>query len=1151
MFLTNEKQQKRSLLGLLVTQFFGAFNDNAWKVMVFTLATRPLISQVADGTIDSFETSSQLIATLSLVIFLIPMMLFSLPAGALADQMSKSRVIVLTKILEVIIMGACAVSLYLAPTQLLLPFILLGLMGLQSAFFGPAKYGIIPEILPTEKLSKGNGDLEMWTMIAIIAGTALGPVFLAADNDGQNTSLTWTGPLWLTVMSVIGLFGALFISKVPVARVQKQKISASLKGALATITTDRVLKLAVIGSTLYWTMISLIGQNILVYAKKLVMDLEKGELLQGIPPACYGIGIALGALLGGRFSGNRIEYGFIPLGAIGFAVSSLLLGIIEPSMAGTIVILIFMGMSSGLLIVPLHAIVQTRAPNEERGSIIALGNFLDIGGMTLGSLVAGGMAFLGFGLKSMLISSAFLAIAATIWCVRILPKALVRLGFIILTRTIYKLRVKDLDNMPKEGPILLVANHVSIVDALFIMASINRPVRFIMNDYYYNKWYIHPLAKLMDVIPISSTASTRTLLQGMRKAGEALDEGEIVCIFPEGQISHTGKLLPFKRGIELICKGRDCPIVPIYLDNVWGSIFSFDKGRFFKKWPQQFPYSLSIAFGKPLPPTTTPGDLRRVLQEMEHNAWNARKIEHSPIHHQLLNNIGKNPFRMVLADNDRKLKGWEVLAGSIALAKALKPHWTGQTNVGILLPTCIPAALINLAATLSCRTAVNLNFTAGEEAMESAIRQSELKTIVTSRQFIEKGKCTLPTGAEIIYVEDLFKQISASKKVAALLIGLFTPASTIEKYCGSERDIDVNDTLTIIFTSGSTGEPKGVVLSHFNIASNVEAISQVIPHLGKKKNLLASLPLFHSFGYMLMWLGFNHRIGLVTHANPLEFKAIGELVKKYNVKFMMSTPTFLQGYIKQISPSQFGSLECLITGAEKLTDRVAEAFETHFGIRPIEGYGATECAPVVATSTLDVRLTGIYQVGTVQGSVGQTLPGVIAKVVDPETFVDLPHDMPGLLLVKGPNVMEGYLNRKDLTEQVMVDGWYNTGDIAVIDENGFIKITDRMRRISKIGGEMVPHGRVEEALHDAAEVEERVFAVTAIPDDKKGEKLAVLHTLEVTKLSDIVDKLSERGLSNLYIPRLDHFIKVEKLPVLGSGKLDLQEIKKMALSELS
>lgn len=1141
MYIKNEKQQSRSLLWLLMAQFFGAFNDNAWKVMLFTLATRSLM----DGP--SFETSSQIIATLSLVVFLIPMMLFSLPAGALADQMSKRTVIVATKAVEVILMAACSVSLYLAPSNLIIPFVLLGLMGAQSALFGPAKYGILPEILPKEKLFKGNGLLEMWTMVAIIAGTGLGPVLLAADRGGQNTSLTWLGPLWLTLFSGAGLVGSFFIGKVPVARVERQKIAASLRAAWSTIKEDRVIWLAVIGSVLYWSLTSLLGQNVLVYAKILVSDLEKGELLQGIPPASYGFGIALGALFGGKFSGSRIEYGFIPLGAIGFAISSLLLAIIQPLMVGTVFLLLILGASSGLLIVPLRAIVQWRAPDEARGSIIAFGNFLDIGGMIVGSLIAGGMAAIGFGIKAMLIASALMIILATLWCVRTLPKALVRLIFIILTRTLYKLRVVNFEHLPKEGPMLLVANHVSLMDAFFVMASVDRPVRFIMNEYYYNKWYIRPIAKLLEAIPLSSVASLKVLLQGMREAGNALDNGEVVCIFPEGQITHTGKILPFKRGIEVILKGRDCPVVPIHLDNVWGSIFSFEKGRFFKKWPQQFPFSLTLSFGKVLPATTPTSQLRAAIQEMECEAWIARKKEQAPIHHQFIHTVRIKPFRLALADRERKLSGWKTLSEVIAMARLLKDDWSEQTQIGILLPMGIPSAIVNLAAAVSGRTTVNLNFTAGKEALESAINQADLKTIMTSRQFVEKVKCELPAGIQMIYFEDLNKNVSALKRFRALFLGFFAPISLIEKYCGSAKEITVNDPLTIIFTSGSTGDPKGVVLSHFNVLSNVESVSQVIPYLGKKPNLLASLPPFHSFGYMLMWLGFNHRIGVITHSNPLDFKVIGELVKKYEVKLMMSTPTFLRGYVKQILPNQFGSLKCMITGAEKLPSRIAEAFEKHFGLKPIEGYGATECAPVIATSTLDIRQPGIYQIGTVEGSVGQTVPGMLAKIVDPETFEELPDDAEGLLLVKGPNVMEGYFNREDLTAQVMHQGWYNTGDIALIDQNGFIVIKDRMRRFSKIGGEMIPHGRIEEALHEAAEVEDHVFAVTAISDAHKGEKLVILHTFEETQLSEILKKMIEKGFSNLFIPRLDHFIKVDQLPFLGSGKLDLQTMRKMAM----
>lgn len=1145
--ITTEKKTKHSLLGLLIAQFFGAFNDNAWKVMVFTLATRPMVQQMSDGTLPSLETSSQLIATLSLIIFLIPMMLFSLPAGALADQFSKRTIIVLTKILEVVLMGGCALVLYLAPDQLILPFILLGLMGMQSALFGPAKYGIMPEMMPKPDLLKGNGLLEMWTMIAIIAGTGLGPLLLAADMGGQNPSFTWLGPLWLTILSCFGLAGAFFIRKVPKARANKQTISKSIMGAWNVIRTDKVLGLAILGSAIYWSMTSLIGQNILVYAKTLVINFEKGELLQGIPPASYGVGIALGALLSGKFSGDRIEYGFIPLGSIGFAIASLMLGTIQPEMIGTVALLLLMGMSSGLLIVPLHAIVQWRSPDEERGSIIALGNFLDIGGMTIGSLVAGGMALIGFGLKSMLIFSAFLIVLATIWCVRILPKALVRLCFILLTRTLYKFKVRGIDHLPKDGPVLLVANHVSAIDALFIMASVNRPVRFIMNESYYNKWYIYPIAKLMEAIPVSNTASTRLLIEGMRRAGEALDKGEVVCIFPEGQITRTGKILPFRRGIELIAKGRDCPIVPVQLENIYGHLIPFEKVKFINKLFDYFSYSLTISYGKPLRSNIMASELRKAIQEMEYAAWMARKEEHPPIHHHFIYNARKHPLQLMVADKEKKLKGWKLLTGSIALARILRQFYLQQPNIAVLLPTTIASVMTNIAIAISGRTVINLNFTTGNEALQDSIKQTQLKTLITSYSFIEKAKCQIPPGITVLFIEDLIKLMTPWRMFKALLMGYLSSISLIEAYCGCQRVISVDDPLTIIFTSGSTGNPKGVVLSHFNLSSNAESVSQVIPHMGKKPNLLASLPLFHSFGYMLMWLGLNHKLGLITHPNPLDNLAIGELVKKYHVKFMMTTPTFLRGYIKQVLPDQFGSLECVIAGAEKLPVNIADAFESKFGIKVIEGYGATECSPVIATSTMDVRQAGIYQIGTVKGTVGQTIPGVIAKVIDPETYQELPFNSEGLLLVKGPNIMQGYLGRADLTQQVMHEGWYITGDIAVIDENGFIKITDRIKRISKIGGEMIPHGRVEEALHEAAEEEAHVFTVTSVPDEAKGEKLVVLHTLEINQIGEILKKLIEKGLPNLYLPRADHFIKVETLPILGSGKIDLQLSKKIAL----
>jgi acyl-[acyl-carrier-protein]-phospholipid O-acyltransferase/long-chain-fatty-acid--[acyl-carrier-protein] ligase len=274
------------------------------------------------------------------------------------------------------------------------------------------------------------------------------------------------------------------------------------------------------------------------------------------------------------------------------------------------------------------------------------------------------------------------------------------------------------------------------------------------------------------------------------------------------------------------------------------------------------------------------------------------------------------------------------------------------------------------------------------------------------------------------------------------------------------------------------------------------------------------------------------------------------LVQQHQVTFLIATPTFLQLYMRRCEPDQFGSLRAVLTGAEKLSDRLAEAFEERFGLRPFEGYGTTECAPVIAVNVPGIREAGIYQAGTRRGSVGQPLPGIVVRIVDPDSFEPRPVGQAGLLLVKGPNVMRGYLGKDDLTAKVLRDGWYTTGDIARLEEDGFLHITDRLSRFSKIGGEMVPHGRVEEALQQAAHSDIQVFAVTAVPDERKGEQLAVLHILEDTRIPEILQSLAANGLPNLFIPRRDCFVKVEKLPVLGSGKLDLWEMKRVAVEKL-
>jgi acyl-[acyl-carrier-protein]-phospholipid O-acyltransferase/long-chain-fatty-acid--[acyl-carrier-protein] ligase len=336
------------------------------------------------------------------------------------------------------------------------------------------------------------------------------------------------------------------------------------------------------------------------------------------------------------------------------------------------------------------------------------------------------------------------------------------------------------------------------------------------------------------------------------------------------------------------------------------------------------------------------------------------------------------------------------------------------------------------------------------------------------------------------------------------------------------------------------------MLTHYNIMSNIEQMGQTFM-LGKGDVLLGVLPFFHSFGFTVtLWLPAVMGVAVAFHPSPLDLVAVSELVRDYRVTFLLATPTFLQAYTRRCLPEDFGSLQYVVVGAEKLPEALALAFEDRFGIRPLEGYGATECSPVVAVNTRDFRAPGFRQVGAKRGRIGHPLPGVSVRIVDPETRERLPVNTPGLMLVRGPNVMKGYLGRPDKTAEVFQDGWYVTGDIAAEDEDGFLTITDRLSRFSKIGGEMVPHIKIEEKLQELADSPEKQFVVTGAPDGKKGERLVVLHTLEPDALKPVIEKLGKSELPNLWIPRANQFFRIDALPHLGSGKLDLRRVREIA-----
>ena len=1130
-----------SLRGLLLSQFCGAFNDNAWKLIVALLAIKQVAAEFGSSG-PAFETASQTQTTIAFVIFTLPLMLISIVAGVFSDRFSKRSVIIVMKGVEVVLMVLGTLALFLNPTGGILPLLVLAGMGAQSALFSPAKYGILPEILPHERLSAGNGSLELWTFAAIISGTAAGGILLSLTGTSP-----WMSGLVLIGMTVIGFAASFSIPNVPVARTDGG-VGDTLTRAWSAVSADRVLLFGILGAITFWTLASLVGQDIIIYGKAV---LGLSDATTGLPLAAFAVGIGVGAVLAGKLSGPKVETGLIPYGAAGISISLFVLGVTAPRLNGTLFWMTFLGMASGFVVVPINSLIQWRSPEDRRGAVIALSNTAVFTGVLAGSLGAGLMANLGLSASNILVVAGTVTLSATVWALYLMPDSFIRLLMLFFTSTFYRLHVVGRDHVPAQGGALLVPNHVSFVDGFLILASLDRPVRFIVDKAYCQQPYFRHLAKIMGAIPISSSGTPREILQALREAGRHLDEGELVCIFPEGQITRTGGLLPFHEGFERIVKGREVPIIPIHLDRVWGSIFSFIGGRFLTKLPTRLPFPVTVSFGPPLPAGTPANTVRQVVQELGEAAWEFRKPTRRPLHHSFVWAMRRHPFRFAFGDMMRpKVSCFQALVGSIALARALRPHWQDQERVGILLPPSVGGALVNIAATLSGRTSVNLNYTAGHSGMEAATRQANLRTIVASRAFIEKANLEPPEAATLLWLEDIRETIGASDRLKAMFFAIFASVTHIERACGASHHPTMDDLATIIFSSGSTGEPKGVMLTHFNIESNLEGVAQVL-HIDSRDRILGILPFFHSFGYLAtLWFATIHGLGIDFHPSPLDAGAIGELVQKNRVTILLCTPTFLQLYLRRCTPDQFGSLRVVITGAEKLSDRLAQAFEDRFGLRVHEGYGVTECAPVISVNCPDFRAAGFFQPASRRGTVGQPLPGVSTRIVDPDTFESLPIGSCGMLLVKGPNVMEGYLGRDDLTAKAMHEGWYITGDIAKVDDEGFITITDRISRFSKIGGEMVPHGRVEDALHEAAGAETQVLAVTAIPDEKKGEQLAVLHTLADEEIPAILEKAAANGLPNLFLPRKDSFIKVDHIPVLGTGKLDLRELKRTAVEKL-
>jgi acyl-[acyl-carrier-protein]-phospholipid O-acyltransferase/long-chain-fatty-acid--[acyl-carrier-protein] ligase len=1099
----------------LWTQFLGAFNDNAYRLIVSLRAVH---------IIGSADQSGKYLA-LAGAIFVLPSLLFAGYSGHLADAISKRTVLIGVKAFEILVMTIGLFTFF--TTSVPLMFLVLFLMAVHSTVFSPAKYSIVPEIVPHQDLSRANALLEMSTLIAIVLGTSAGgALFNAWKSDA------WKIGVVLVAVATTGFLASLRITRVPAAGT-KDPLRLDPFGEIVSGTRhllrNRPLWLTVLGISYFWFLALLLQMDLFLFGTE---TLHASDTRVTLLLTCLSIGVATGSMLAGRLSGDKVEIGLVPLGSVFMGVFSIALYAVRGSYEASVAALALVGISAGIFFVPLNAYLQQRSENREKGRIIATNNIYNTVAMLLASGVFYACDALHVSPAHVILGLGFVSLLAAVYILTVVDDFLIRFMLWMLTHTIFRIRILGQENVPFRGPALLVSNHVSFVDGLVIGGCIQRFIRFLVWKPIYEMKALHWSFRKMKAIPVGNGGS-RDVVHSIQAARREIEAGHVVCIFAEGAISRTGNMLPFRRGMEKIVDGVDAPIIPVHLDGLWGSIFSFERGRFFWKWPKRFPYPVTVSFGRPMPSNSPAHEVRQAIQELSAAATMHRSTASDLLHRRVIRNARRHWNRFAMADST----GTTLTYGRMLTGSVLVSRWarTRQEEMfGVLLPSTVAGALCNVGITLAGRIPVNLNFTAGREAMAAAIESCAIRTIVTSKAFLAKAKIEPMEG--MVYAEDILGRAGRLARIRALLAARFLPAALVGQDCPTSL-------ATVIFSSGSTGVPKGVMLSHHNVLSNIEAIDQIF-QVGERDCIAGVLPFFHSFGYTVtIWFPLVTGCGVVYHPNPTDAKAIGELVAKYHATLLLSTPTFCSTYTRKCAREDFATLRFALVGAEKLREPVAAAFHEKFGVELLEGYGATEMAPVVAVNAPNFQADHSVQVGHKRGTVGHPLPGVAARIVDPESFAPLAANQEGLLLVKGANRMIGYLGQPERTAEVFRDGWYITGDIARIDDDGFLQITDRLSRFSKIAGEMVPHLRIEDAISGL--LGDATCAVTAIADEQRGERLVALYVHSLSA-AELWQRLSETDLPRLWIPKRENLYQVPSLPLLGTGKLDLRALKSLA-----
>jgi len=718
-------------------------------------------------------------------------------------------------------------------------------------------------------------------------------------------------------------------------------------------------------------------------------------------------------------------------------------------------------------------------------------------------------------------------------------------------RLLYDVRAKGFERVPKTGGALIVSNHLSYVDVFALQLACPRPIRFVGHESLPRRSVLFRLIyKLTRTIPVSPANALDTV----RRVSQALKEGELVLLFPEGGISRTGHLMKLQRGFEMMARKAGVPVVPVAHDGLWGSLFSFSDNKYLLKSPRLMRTAVSVIWGEPIPAKEADaGTVREALLDLSCEAFEERPQLKRHVGGEVVRRLGRHPGARVMVDRTaarRELKAAQFFAAAAALSRHLRKTVT-EPRVGIVLPPGAGASIANLAVLCAGKVPVNFNFTAGLAAAEASLRISGVKTLISA----DAMRAKVPAFPWPERTLDLSATITAIGGKRALLPWLLAawvlPNQLLPRLLGLPKRGDRAEA-GLLFTSGSSGDPKGVPFTHRNILANCWQFS-TLSLFPPESVMLSCLPVFHSFGFTVnMWFPLLRGCQSVSVPSPLETKKIIDAIREEKVTVMVGAPTFMRPLFKKAEPTDLASLKLLVSGAEKMPMDLYEGFLEKFHVEIMQGYGMTEASPGTNVNQPDPALptaTASVQPGKRLGSVGRMMAGMTARVLDPETRGMLPEGETGVIAFRGANIFGGYLDDPKKTAEAFHDGWYLTGDLGHFDEDGFLFIEGRLSRFSKIAGEMVPHGTVEQKLIEAFALDQSegyALVVMGVPDPGKGEQLVLLTTSDGVTAASVKDKLGDAGVPNLWIPKI--VTRVEKIPVLGTGKLDLKGCKDLAVA---